>query len=296
MTWHADSAIVMIANEKSQIQCFDISLSCIRNQILNEDGTISSVLELSNFFTNQQSLLQIQCNKKPDILQSNQNYIQGDSWVLLLFENGPLVLQRLLGANGYGGDVFKSGFTADVLIHQYLKLNNVEKAINILLCLNWDVYGAMLMYSLQQISNYIFKQAFQPEREAQLQKALGSFLVPVKNLYPKTQSDFGEQIKDITRKFFLYLVRYKSYEKAFSLAIDIDDEDLFMDLTNCAREDGHLEMAQDAFEKALKIFTFTESTHSSKFFNLNLNRYIILYHLIHYRAFNYPFYRFFMFT
>lgn len=259
----------MVANDKAQIQCFDISLSCIRNRILNEDGLIVSVLELSNFFMNQRSLLRIQCNKKPDLTQNNQKFIQGDSSVLLLFENGPLVVQRLIGANGYRRDILTSGFTADVLIHQYLKLNNVEKAINILLCLNWDVYGAMLMYSLQKVSNYIFKQPFQPEREAQLQKALGSFLVPVKELFPETQSEFGEQVKDITRKFFLYLVRYKSYEKAFSLAIDIDDEDLFMDLTNCAKEDGYFGMAQDAYEKALQIFTCSESSRSSKYININ---------------------------
>lgn len=90
-----------------------------------------------------------------------------------MFQNGPIALLRLLGH----GDLHTSGFTADILIHQYLKLNIVEKAINILLTLNWDVYGAKLMISLHKIANFILKQPFLPEREIQLQKALGSFLV-----------------------------------------------------------------------------------------------------------------------
>lgn len=264
MSWHADSAIIMIANEKCQIQCFDISLSSIRNQILNEDMTSVNVLELANFFTTQPSLFRIHCSKKPDLSHYNEKYIHNDSFVLLLFENGgPLIILRLFGGNGHKGDVHTSGFTADVLIHQYLKQNSVEKAINILLCLNWDVYGAMLMISLHKIANYIFKQPFKPEREAQLQKALGSFLVPVKPLCVETQGEFGEQVKDITRKFFQYMLRYKSYEKAFTLAIDIDDEDLFMDLTNCAKEDGYSELARDAYQKAEVILARPESAQSS---------------------------------
>lgn len=155
-----------------------------------------------------------------------------------------------------------SGFTADVLIYQYLKLDNVQKAINVLLCLNWDVYGVMLMMSLHKIANYIFKQPFKQEREIQLQKALGSFFVPVKPLCLETKSEFGDQVKDIARKFFQYLLRHRSFEKAFTLAIDIDDEDLFMDLTNCAKENGCIELAHDSYQKAEQIFTRSDSRQS----------------------------------
>lgn len=149
-----------------------------------------------------------------------------------------------------------------MLIHQYLKLGNVEKAINVLLCLNWEVYGPMLMISLHKIANYIFKQPFQQEREIQLQKALGSFFVPVKPLCPETKSEFEDQVKDIARKFFQYLLRHQSFEKAFTLAIDIDDEDLFMDLSNCAKENGFIELANDSFQKAEQIFTRSDSRQS----------------------------------
>lgn len=184
---------------------------------------------------------------------------QSDSFVLLLFDNGPIALMRLFGGNRSPDDVSTTGLTADALMQQYLKQGIVEKAINVLLCLDWDVHGAMLMVNLHNIASYIFKQPFQSEREAQLQKALGSFLVPVKPLCEDTQVEFGDQVRDIARKFLQYLLRYKSYEKAFNLAIDIDDEDLFMDLSNCAREDELLELSNDAFCKAEEIVTRTSS-------------------------------------
>lgn len=226
--------------------------------------TPASVLDLSSYFAAQPSLLQICCSKKPDLTLHNEKFIQTDSYILLLFENGPMATLRLIGGNGLKGDVHTSGFTADVLIHQYLKLNNVEKAINVLLCLNWDSYGAMCLISLNKISNFIFKQPLMPEREIQLQKALGSFHVPVKPLCEETEQEFGDQIRDITRKFFQYLLRYKSYEKAFNLAIDINDEDLFMDLYNCAKADGEFDLATDSYQKAEELLTRSESRQESR--------------------------------
>lgn len=263
VTWHADSAFLMIANEKSQMQCFDISLFYIQNQYSNEYILPTNVLDISILFSNQPSLIQIKCGKKMELIH-NKKFLQADSNVLLLFEDGPLAMVRFFCINGYKIDIYSSGLTADMLIHQYLKINNVEKAINILLCLNWDKNGARSMISLQKISNYIFKQPFQTERVAQLQKALGSFLVPVKELYRETQAEFDEQVKDITRKFFQYLVRYKSYEKAFTLALDIEDDDLFMDLYNCARENGYPDLANDAYVRAREILTYQDSSSPSK--------------------------------
>lgn len=263
VTWHADSAIVIIANEKCQIQCFDISLACLRNQLISEDMTPVSVLDLCSYFATQPRLLRICSSKKPDLTQYGEKYIQTDSFILLLFENGPMAMLRFFGGTGLKGDVHTSGFTADVLIHQYLNLNNVEKAINVLLCLNWDSYGAMCLMSLHKIANYIFKQPLMPDRELQLEKALGSFHVPVKPLCEETEMEFGDQVRDITRKFFQYLLRYRSYEKAFNLAIDINDEDLFMDLYNCAKADGEFDLAADAYRKAEDLLNRSESRQSS---------------------------------
>lgn len=264
VTWHSDSAIVFIANDRGHFQSFDISLSCIKNQLLSEDQTPSNILDLSSYFSAQPTLLNICCSKKPDLALYMEKYVQTDSFILMLFDNGPIANLRLIGGSGLRGDIHTSGFTADVLIHQYLCLHNVERAINVLLCLNWDTYGAMCLISLHKIANYIFKQPLTIERELQLEKALGSFHVPVKPLFEETEIEFGDQVRDITRKFFQYLLRYKSYEKAFNLAIDIKDEDLFMDLSNCAKMDGQLDLAEDAFRKAEEIFDGSNSEIGSR--------------------------------
>lgn len=245
-------------------------MACIKNQLISEDMTPANVLDLSNYFAMQPTLLNICCNKKPDLALNTEQYVPADSYILLLFENGPMANVRLFGGSGLRGDIHTSGFTADVLIHQYLCLHNIERAINVLLCLNWDTYGAMCLMSLNKIANYIFKQPLTMERELQLEKALGSFHVPVKPLCEETEIEFGDAVRDITRKFFQYLLRYESYEKAFNLAIDIKDEDLFMDLHNCAKSDGHLDLAEDAFRKAEEILEKVESQESSREYNLLL--------------------------
>lgn len=207
ISWHCDSSLLMVANERCQFQCFDISLSCVKNQLISEDITPSNILDLSSYFTVQPTLLNICWSKKPDISQHFDKFAQTDCFLLLSLENGPLACLRFVGGAGIKGDVHTSGFTADVLIHKYISLNQVEKAINVLLSLNWDNYGAMCLVSLHRIANYIFKQNLTAEREIQLQKALGSFHVPVKSLFYETETEFGDQVNDITRRFFYYLIR-----------------------------------------------------------------------------------------
>uniref|UniRef100_A0A182J9D5 WD repeat-containing and planar cell polarity effector protein fritz n=1 Tax=Anopheles atroparvus TaxID=41427 RepID=A0A182J9D5_ANOAO len=255
VAWHSDSSVVMIANEKCQLQCFDIALSCVRMQLLSEteDGIPSGTYDLSNHFLGHHApsinLARLGWSKKPELATHGEKYATTDSFLFCAFEQGPLACVRVVGGAGLKGDVHTSGLTADVLVHKYISLNQVEKAINILLSLNWDTYGAMCLLSLHRIANYIFKQPLGTERELQLQKALGSFLVPVKSLCYETELEFGDQVNDITLKFFHYLLRNRSYNKAFSLAIDINDADLFLKLHDKAKADGDVELAREALRK-----------------------------------------------
>lgn len=257
----------MIANDKCQIQFFDIALSCVRNSLLNEECTALNVLNLSGYFLKQPNLRQIYCSKKPLLLTHTEKYVQTDSFVMMLFDGGPIAMFRLVGGSGLKGDVCVGGLTPDTLIHQYLKLGSVERAINLLLCMNWNSNGAMCLSALHNISNYIFKQPLKPEREVQMQKALGSFHVPVKPLTEDIEIEFGDQVRDITRKFFQYLLRYKSFEKAFNLAVDLNDEDLFIDLYNTARECGQNMIADNAYKKAEELLTRSDSRTDSREFN-----------------------------
>lgn len=121
----------------------------------------------------------------------------------------------------------------------------------------------MCLVSLHKIANYIFKKPLTSERELQLQKALGSFHVPVKPLCDETTKEFGDQVDDITRRFFHYMIRYESFEKAFSLAIDINDADLFMDLYRVAKSKGINDLADDALKKAEEIYKQIEEDEAA---------------------------------
>lgn len=65
------------------------------------------------------------------------------------------------------------------------------------------------------------------------------------------------------KKNFNY--RYKSFEKAFSLAIDINDADLFMILFKCAKAHGQDEMAEESMKKADEIYAKEEDESHRKF-------------------------------
>jgi WD repeat-containing and planar cell polarity effector protein len=73
--------------------------------------------------------------------------------------------------------------------------------------MNWDSYGAMCLLSLHKIANYLFKLPATAEREELLEKALGSFHVPPKALCSETENEFGDNVADITLRFFHYLIR-----------------------------------------------------------------------------------------
>ncbi|XP_063697637.1 WD repeat-containing and planar cell polarity effector protein fritz [Culicoides brevitarsis] len=255
VSWHCDSALLMIANERCQLQCFDISLSCVKNQLLSDEISPSTVLDLSTYLTGPSVNLVKMCfSKKSDVMTHFEKYAPNDTHLVMCLDSGMMACLRIVGGAGMKGDIHKTGFTADVLVHNYIQLGHVEKAINILLSLNWDAYGAMCLVSLHKIANFIFKQPLSSEREVQLQKALGSFHVPVKPLCDETVEEFGDQVDDITRRFFHYMMRNNSFEKAFSLAIDINDADLFMDLYRVVQQHDRPDLAADALKRAEVIY------------------------------------------
>lgn len=266
LSWHCDSAVVLVANERGQLQFFDISLACLKSQLASEDITPSNLIDLSPYFTHQPTLQVAQFNKKPELHLNAERYAQTDSFLFLSIEGGPVGIMRIAGGCGLKGDIHTSGFTVDVLIHNYLSAHQVERAINLLLCLNWDVYGAMCLISLHKIVNFVFRQPLTPEREAQLQKALGSFHAPVKPLLEDTEAEFGEQVNDIMRKFFHHLLRFRAFDKAFALGIDINDDDLFVDLHNAAKLEKNEQLARDALKKAKEILRHQDDNRELSLF------------------------------
>ncbi|XP_053961395.1 WD repeat-containing and planar cell polarity effector protein fritz [Anastrepha ludens] len=250
--WHSDSSIVMVANERAQFQCFDLALTAVGNQLQSEDVTPLNLLDLSHYFTIQPTLLRITFSRKPDMSQHSLPYVQTDCLLLLHFEHGPLGCLRLFAGAGMRGDIHNSGLTADVLVDKYLSLNQLEKAVNLLVALNWETYGAMCLISLHKIANHVFYRGDAKRvRVELLGKALKTF---TDELSEETKDEFSDQVFDLKRRFFFYLLRKHMYAEAFEVAEDIEDYDLFMDLFNVTKSNTNLiEFSTAAFSQAATI-------------------------------------------
>ncbi|OAD59680.1 WD repeat-containing and planar cell polarity effector protein fritz [Eufriesea mexicana] len=253
-SWHSDGIIFVVGNDKGQFQHFDIALSCIKSQTLSEEVAQANILDLSSYFRIQPALLRMEWNKKNDLNCYINLYNHGNSLLLLIFQRGPLGVIKMLEGNS---------FTGDVLVKRYLSLSQVEQATSLLLAMNWDTHSRACMHALNQIVNYLFKLPLTTERENLIQNALGSFHVPIKPISQVIEEEYGDEIRDLTRRFFHHLLRYHMFEKAFRLAIDLNDHDLFMDIHFYALVVNDTAMATAAKENAERILSRSNSCSSS---------------------------------
>lgn len=203
--WHCDSALLCVANERSVLQCFDLALAPIGNQLLSENVTPLSLLDLSHYFASQPTLLSIAFSCKPDLSSFNHTYAQTDCMLLLLYDQGPLACMRIFGGAGMRGDIHNSGLTADVIADKYLRLQQPERAVNVLASLNWETYGAMCLITLHKIANYVFFAGDQRRQRFDLMaRALKTF---AHTLSEDTKDEFSDQVYDLKRRFCFFLLR-----------------------------------------------------------------------------------------
>ncbi|XP_012232950.2 WD repeat-containing and planar cell polarity effector protein fritz homolog isoform X1 [Linepithema humile] len=252
-SWHSNGIIFVVGNDRGQFQHFDITLTCIKSQTLNDEATAANILDLSPYFRNQHALLRMEWNKKSDPNQIRY-YSNGNSLFLLLFERGPIGVIKVIEGDTLCGDE---------LVRRYLSESRVEQATALLLSMNWDTHPRVCMHSLNQILNYLFKLPLTADREGLIQTALGSFHVPVKPISQTVEEEYGDEVRDLTRRFFHHLLRYRMFEKAFRLAIDLNDHDLFMDIHFYAVVLNDTELATAAKEKAENILSRSNSCSGS---------------------------------
>lgn len=101
--WHTDGHIVAVASDRGEIQCFDFALSCIKMQALSEDITPSNITDLSVYFAQRSQteppvLTEMQWNVLSCKNENPNDSLVEDSFLLLTFNSGPLVIFRFFGA------------------------------------------------------------------------------------------------------------------------------------------------------------------------------------------------------
>lgn len=202
IAWLDSGNIVVVSNERGQIQCFDLALSLIRMQLVMEDPNPQRILDFSEHFCHQQSLSKLEWSPTRNLEDSKLNTGNSPHLLLLHYVRGPIACFRV--------DVsveIRNGLTACALVAQYIKHGQLDEAVNLLVSLNWDQDGPMAMRCLSSIVNHLLRLPLSPQRETQLEGALGSFHVPVQPLSQAVEEEFGPAARALTRRFFFRVLR-----------------------------------------------------------------------------------------
>ena len=101
--------------------------------------------------------------------------------------------------------------------------------------MDWPTQGETILIGINKTFHKLFRQPeLTKENEALMEMCLGLFYSPNRPIPEDTIDEFSEQVHDIARKFFHRLLRHDQVTKAFKLAVDINDYDLFMDIHHYA--------------------------------------------------------------
>ncbi|NXR43324.1 FRITZ protein, partial [Zosterops hypoxanthus] len=247
ITYHPSGAMLVVGSSQGELQLFDTALSPVKIQLLAQDYSPEATLQFSKHCEVPTSLIQIQWAAPAGAFPSPDS-VDIHDLLLVRFDKGPLgVLHFKLGVLTRG----QLGLVE--IIHQYIRYDEIQEAINVLSTMNWNTMGQQCFICLSAICNHLLKQKLTPAREAQLEASLGTFYAPTRPLLDRTVLEYRDPISRYARRFFHHLLRYQRFEKAFLLAVDIGARDLFMDIHYLALDKGELALAEVAKRKANDI-------------------------------------------
>jgi hypothetical protein len=233
--WNPSGAVVVILNERGQLQYFDTALNSIKSQIMGEDCTPTALVDLSGYFNVQFTVSSLSWGPKD---------------LVLALEQGPMLLISQIDR----------ALSFKALAQRYLKMGKVDKAIRLLL--SWE-FNEESFNILQKVVAYLLSRPMTEEVAKFLQDALGCFHSPAVPLNSEIRNRFFTQVFSLTRRFFHQLVRANMFETAFLLAVDLGHHDLFMDLHYIAVTIGETEMAAAARAQASALLSRCSSEASN---------------------------------
>ncbi|XP_063731111.1 WD repeat-containing and planar cell polarity effector protein fritz homolog isoform X2 [Eleginops maclovinus] len=237
LAWHPAGALVVVGGEQGELMCFDVGLAPVRMALVAEEEAPAATLRLAEHLRSCGGLegLRWAAGLKADVL-------------MLAFHGGPLAALRFrLGA--LTGALMGPG----EMLQQRLRCCQVREALGILEAMDWSIMGDECHRGLSSITNHLLRLELNAEREALLEAALGVFYAPPAPLSDVVILEYREPISKCARRFFHHLLRHQRFEKAFLLAVDLEDRDLFMDLHYVASDKGEVVLADVAKRKANEI-------------------------------------------
>ncbi|XP_067119517.1 WD repeat-containing and planar cell polarity effector protein fritz homolog [Centruroides vittatus] len=229
IAWHPLDTIIIVSGEKGQLRCYDCALSSIKLQLLSDDFSALNVLEISDYFRYQPTLTKLFWEHPETSLNKNRTYLKTHCAMCLLFNRGPLALLTF-------------------------SLGTISR--------DWNGQSETSYQCMNKIIQYLLRKPLNKDRESQLESALGSFYKPLKPLSDVIIMEYRDRVSSLARRFFHHLLRYQKFEKAFLLAVDLGNKDLFMDLHYVARDKGERILADVALQHADQLDGHSIETES----------------------------------
>ncbi|XP_023271489.1 WD repeat-containing and planar cell polarity effector protein fritz homolog [Seriola lalandi dorsalis] len=242
LAWHPAGAVVMVGGGQGELMCLDVGLAPVNMALLAEEVASAATLRLAQH---------LRCSGGLERLQWGtglEGGPEGTDMLMLAFHGGPLAALRFRLGALTGGQMGPGE-----LLQQRLLCGQVREALGILEAMDWSVTGDECYRGLCSVTNHLLRLELNAEREAQLEAALGVFYAPPAPFSDAVILEYREPISKYARRFFHHLLRHQRFEKAFLLAVDLEDRDLFMDLHYVASDKGEVVLADVAKRKANEI-------------------------------------------
>ncbi|XP_057703330.1 WD repeat-containing and planar cell polarity effector protein fritz homolog isoform X2 [Corythoichthys intestinalis] len=241
LAWHPAGAFVAVA-AASDLMFLDVSLAPVKVAPLGEEVSPAAVLQLGRHLLCPGSMQILQWATGPE---GGTNEVDT---LMLTFHGGLFgVLKLQLG-------VLSGDHLGPVpVLQQRLRLCQEQEAVSVLEAMDWSSAPQQCWRGLSAIINHLLKLPLDAQTEEQLEAALATFYNPPAPLPDSVMADYKEPVHKYSRRFFHHLVRHDRLEKAFLLAIDLQDKDLFMDLHYVAGDKGELVLAEVAKRKAQQV-------------------------------------------
>ncbi|XP_071962276.1 WD repeat-containing and planar cell polarity effector protein fritz homolog [Antedon mediterranea] len=240
--WHPGGSVLFVAGSGAEIQVFDMALNPLTILSVGEDPKPAQLLNLAAFFRMSVTVNTMEWSKP----SNTQDYIvDAHDILMLLFDRGPVcMLQLHLGVKSRGRLGPKE------LMQHYLDHKQIDEAVNLLNSLNWNTESTSCFSCITKVVNYLLRLPLNAQREGALESCLGSFYAPVRPISEVIVIEYRDQISRLARRFFHQLLRYKRFDKAFLLAVDMHASDLFMDIYYLALDLNEHALATVAKQKA----------------------------------------------
>uniref|UniRef100_A0A6D2XQE4 WD repeat containing planar cell polarity effector n=1 Tax=Takifugu rubripes TaxID=31033 RepID=A0A6D2XQE4_TAKRU len=242
VAWHPAGAMVLIGGGQGELVCFDVGLAPINMALVAEEVAPAPMLRLMEHLRGCEGIGRLQWGTGPE------GGPEGTQILLLVFHGGPLAALRFRLGVLSGGHIGHGE-----LLQQRLRCSQIQEALGILEAMDWSSMGGECFRGLSFIANHLLRLELNAEREALLEAVLGVFYAPAAPLSELVILHYGEPVSKYARRFFHHLLRYQRFEKAFLLAVDLEDRDLFMDLHYVAGDKGEVVLADVAKRKANEI-------------------------------------------